>query len=732
MSEAQPLQDFFSVLRGDNFSVLKGTSMQFPVFAIGSVIEDALEKNREVWLVLQDMHKAYDSVGWHHLKASLQHIKMCERFVSFFGNIHENRVNRIMTDFGLSNSYVVHDKLDQSEVFLFLLWRIFYDLLLCEIDSRFISRSSRIESGGGFSSYFVAGAFVNNTIWVGNCQTAIQNILDIASGFFALNDISINNKKTVAIPINQSVRVASLCISGLSISIAKKGKAYRYLEIFLSIDGLSKPSLTKAHSDVHFFTNVVLRKAITDKQFLYLVLAIFFVSLSVCCKWDVMLRKGLKSKAGLPHNFPTEALCYPSLYSLKSFEQIQSEGKLAVLISFSNFFSVLECLFEHRFLDLQVLGWSPLNPLQFPITLCVSPVNNFLAGVIRIFLCNELSLANNLPNAFHSPNHFPVSSILGGSLFFNSVHSLKQFGVAFGDRLFDKKGCVVSKFLCDEGASIAISVESAYSSSLSVLDTKKFSVVFMDGSVRNYGHADVASGATAYFPAINLSVGIRVLGLLSSTMAELQAIALVLECVPSFCSVKGHSGIHGNVRADAAAKDTALSQFSLPVGVNKCFLVAKNMPVSGNAHHFVQDFWRSSCLRTYLMKTVHHQMPVVMRKQLYNKHYLGVLCLLCCEVEFSDHVFTCSYDMKIRRNILAATSADWVSFTGSYSLSSSAVLRSLDQCCLDIDLYSVLCKGFVLRDWCVEAMEVLKSKKKAVSVVVGFVGHLVELYCSKA
>ncbi|KAG9292331.1 hypothetical protein G9A89_000470, partial [Geosiphon pyriformis] len=30
-------------------------------FAIGSVIKDALKKNREVWLVLQDMRKAYNS-----------------------------------------------------------------------------------------------------------------------------------------------------------------------------------------------------------------------------------------------------------------------------------------------------------------------------------------------------------------------------------------------------------------------------------------------------------------------------------------------------------------------------------------------------------------------------------------------------------------------------------------------------------------------------------------------
>ncbi|KAG9296926.1 hypothetical protein G9A89_006881 [Geosiphon pyriformis] len=90
-------------------NVLKDMSMQSPVFAVGSVVEDALEKNKEIWLVLQDMQKVYDLVGWHHLRNSLRHIKMYKRFIKFFGSIHENRVKKVMTDFGLSDGYRVHN-----------------------------------------------------------------------------------------------------------------------------------------------------------------------------------------------------------------------------------------------------------------------------------------------------------------------------------------------------------------------------------------------------------------------------------------------------------------------------------------------------------------------------------------------------------------------------------------------------------------------------------------------
>ncbi|KAG9304265.1 hypothetical protein G9A89_019827 [Geosiphon pyriformis] len=853
----------FGVLYGDNFSVLKGTSIQSPVFAVGAVVEDALKKDRELWLVLQDMQKAYDS-----------RIKMCNKFIRFFGSIHEGRFNRVMTDFGLSDGYHVCDSLDQGE-------RIFYDPLLCEvkrheqifgyrISSKFILKSGQIEGNGGLSSYFAAGAFVDDTIW---------NILDIASEFFVINDISINNEKTVAIPINQGVRIASLSINGLPVSIAKKGKAHHYLGIFLFIKGLSKPSVAKVHFDVCFFVNVVLRKAITDKQFSYLVSAILqpivsyctqfsFVLLNVCNKWDVMLRKSLKSKTGLSHDFFNEALCYPSLYGLKFFEQVQSEEKLAALISFSNSSSILGQLFKHRLFDLQVLEWSPLNPLQFPIRLCVSPVNNFLVGMVKIFLCNELSLSNRLPNAFCSPSNFPVFSILESSLHFNSVYSLKHFGVAFGDRLFDKKGhimswatfrhwkklgprgpvlhwfMVVSDFFCGIGASLAGSVKSTCLSGVSILDFKEFFVVvsklhevwsdlfevFTDGSLKNLGSADVASGVVAFFSVIDMSIGISVNGLLSSTMAKLQAIALSLECVPSSCTVivhadsqvaidvcisemslsvpdfhsscwlercqifdlvyeknlsvhwvkvKGHSGVVGNVRADAATGDAVFFHLSLPVGVQKCFLVAKNTPVSSNTCYFVRNLYksvccawwetgpgrdvifdvlieavdwdvtvrvwhpdshmfigftsqRSSCLCMYLMKAVHQWLSVAVRKCLYDKLYPGVLCLLCHKMELLDHVFTCSYNVEVCKEVLVTAYSDWLSVVSPHGLSFFAVLQSLGWCSLDVGLYSVLCKEFVLREWCKEAVEILDSKKEAVSTVVGFVGCLVELHHSKA
>ncbi|KAG9304581.1 hypothetical protein G9A89_020145 [Geosiphon pyriformis] len=777
---------------GNNFSVLKGTFTQVLVFAVESVVEDALEKNKELWLVLQDMRKAYDFIAYD--------------------------ISRCVT--GLSS----------------FLAKIFYDPLLCEvkkhkylckywIDIKFVAKSDKVESGGGMSSFFAAEAFVDDTIWVRDCQASMQYALNIASKFFTINNISINSEKTVAISINQGIKIASLNINGQPISIAKKDETHRYLEIFLLIEGLFKLSLVKAHLNIHFFINVVLKKAITDKQFLYLV----FISSNVCHKWDALVRKGLKLKAGLLCDFLDAALHYSSLYGLKFFKQIQAESKLAAVVVFSNASDILGHLFDHRFLD-----------LQFPVKLRVSPVNNFLAGVVKIFLGNKLFLTNNLPCAFRGPGNFLMSLVLGSTSYFGFVHSLKQFGVVFGDRLLDKKSHkrldpresvsywfeITFRFLHNGGALSSGLVKTDQLSGLDILASEEFSdlhsslhelwsgffMIYTDSLLKNYGSSGVADGTAAYFPIINCSIGVRVRGLLSSILIELQTVILVLECVfssstvlvhldsqaaidacvselsllvPNFqvlcwmerrhifnlvreknlsvswIKVKDYSGVYGNVEADTAAGAATCSRFSLSIGMREWLLIAEDLVVSDNAHHFVKNMFRSVCcmhwktgpghnviqssliecmdwnatsrfsvLQSYLIKAVHHHLPVAVRKRLYDKNYPGVLCLLCREVELPDYVFFCVINANVHNKILAETAAFWVSLMDSCVSLSSAVLWFLGCCSSDISLYLAICKGFVMSNWCLEAIEILENRKLAVGIVVNFLRSIAEMhYC---
>ncbi|KAG9297051.1 hypothetical protein G9A89_000430 [Geosiphon pyriformis] len=638
----------FDVLHGNNFSVLKGMSTQLPIFAI------------ELWLVLQDMRKAYDS-------RSLVRIKMCDKFIRFFGSIHNGHTNRVMTDFGLTNGY-------HGKVFSPLLWYIFYDLLLCEVKrqesicgyrliSHFISKTGRAEFQAGLSSFLV-----------GSSQAATQYILNIASEFFHLNNISINNDKTVAILINCRVTALYLIISGMPISIAKRGEPHHYLGIFLSSDGLSKPSLVKVHSDVQFFINLILRKVISNKQFAYLVSSILFPIVSYRIQFNALICKGLKSKSELPLDFLNDALHHPFLYNLKTFEQIQAESKSASVIAFANSIGVLGHLFFHRSHDLQVLSWHPHYPLLFSVCVRVSLSNNFLAGVVCIFSGCDLSLGGSLAGVFRLWCGTSMSLVLNEMIFFKCVSSFRHYGIAFVEQLCDRNGIAFDwktfkhwkrldpcslvsswfnlsiRFLNGVASLYGCSPHEGVGGFFNIRQSLGFGVicnnllgvraihlsVYTDGFLSNLGTVDMLADAAVFFENINSGLDMGVSGLVSSTLAELQAIALALECVlfsrsavidacrlesllvgPDFknhcwiehcyianiihyknldvnwIKVKGHLGVSDNKCVDALAMNTAFFAWHLPHLVSERFLKAGVNMVSGNSRHFVRDVFRS-------------------------------------------------------------------------------------------------------------------------------------------
>ncbi|KAG9290827.1 hypothetical protein G9A89_010976 [Geosiphon pyriformis] len=641
-----------NVLCRDNFLVLKGTSIQSLIFVVESVVENALKKSRKLWL----------------------RIKMCERFVRFFGSIHNGCKNKVMTDFGLSKGY--------------------------KVDSKFVARTYKVELNTGLTSYLAAGAFVDNTIWVGNCCTVTQNILNIASEFFKLMDISINTEKTVAISINPRTSNTFLEVSKSSILITKSGEA---------------------NSDVKFFSSMVLCKAIMNKQFSYLVLAVLqsimeyrtqfsFVSRSICEKWDYIIRKGLKSKANLFRDFSNEVVHHSSFYNLKPFEQ--------------------------------VLGWVFWNSLQFPVKLMINSMNNFLAGVAKNFLCNGISLANSLLNAFCFKRGFSVLDVLGQTMYLWICRSLKHFGIIFNGGLVKS-----SSFAFEFSSKLDVSDMDHFGFVHSSLKDASLPMilVYTDGSVKGFGTSNAVRRTAAYFSDLSLHIGVEVHDMLSSTLAEMQAVVLAFECIPAsldacqaklsnlvkyknisvtWLKVKGHSGILDNEHANWLADLVTSSRLVLSANVKENFLMADGKIISDNARCFTRltnntvrrfqwEFgsglsvvdplrvgninwvcialvWHpdshmstgyisrtTTSLHTYLMKALHRKLPIAVKKHLYDQSYPSVFCVRCGE-----------------------SLASFVSNGG---------------------LYTSLCKCLVFEDWLAEAKVSFVNTKLAMSNLVKFV-----------
>ncbi|KAG9286135.1 hypothetical protein G9A89_010149 [Geosiphon pyriformis] len=649
--------------------------------------------------------------------------------------------------------------------------------------SRFVTKTGSIKSQTRLSSFFTAGAFVNDMIWVGSSQAATQHILNIASEFFHINDISINNDKTIAIPINCRTRAPSLFISEFPISIAKSSELHHYLGIFLSFEGLSKPSLAKAHSDVCFFTNLVLRKAVSDKQFLYLVSAVLhpiigyrtqfsFVSVSVCNKLNSLVCKGLKSKSGLPFNFSNNTIHHPSFYGLKSFAQIQSESKVTSLISFANSTRILGYLFSHRSHNLQVLCWHPVHSLS----------------VLVRYPCLTFSASLDLSSFFFHSGDMALSLLINSAIVM-WWKRLDPHGLTF-------EWFVLSiKFLLDTLSSHALSPTLVDVGLQSVLVSPGFMLVrnqlsrishddisvYMDGSLTNLGTRNCTAGTGVFFSNIDLGLDIGVLGLLSSTLAEMQAIALALECVPSSSSVRLFSDsqaalnackselglvcldfrnlcwverqlIVNTIRdrnlmvewhkvkvhfADAIVRASSHSGWFLPSHLNACFLLANKIG-SGSKFLFtsllVDIDWLYSSLVWHPdshMAAGHTSKPTADAHTFFMKAlhhqlpvvYPSVLCLYCDKMETSDHVFSCEIDKSVHLQILNTRFKSWVKLFGLF-LFSSCVLQLLSSCASNVSVSMALFKEFVFSDWSREAVNVFKTPKVANLNIVEFVRSL--------
>src|ERR1043165_3786280 len=118
------------VLKGPNYAGLPGNSTEQPVHILNMIMEEAKEKNKEVWILLQDMKKAFDSVPLESLELALQRVKIPVKITKYILNLFHKRQLRIITAYGQIEKIIAVDGIDQGEVISSLIWHLFYDPLL--------------------------------------------------------------------------------------------------------------------------------------------------------------------------------------------------------------------------------------------------------------------------------------------------------------------------------------------------------------------------------------------------------------------------------------------------------------------------------------------------------------------------------------------------------------------------------------------------------------------------
>src|SRR3989440_163677 len=199
------LMSLHPILKGQQFAAKPGASTMEPIRIMNEIIDDAKENNKELWILFQDLSKCYDRVDINILRRAMCRIKLPESFTNLITSLFIKRTNCVFTEYGLTDRYPVLVGIDQGEVISPLLWCIYYDPLLSEIQNRNLGYkmdhsylqnvydpSSRVSRNLSIPAL----AYMDDTNWISDSKANLTSILNLAQSFFHLTHIRINHFKT--------------------------------------------------------------------------------------------------------------------------------------------------------------------------------------------------------------------------------------------------------------------------------------------------------------------------------------------------------------------------------------------------------------------------------------------------------------------------------------------------------------------------------------------------------
>ena len=105
-----------SILNKTQFVGLPGSSTFEPLRIVNKIIQDAKESNNELWILFQDLSKAYDRVNIKMLTKAMERLKLPLSFIQLIANLFTDRENEVFTAVGTTPFYKVLTGIDQGEV----------------------------------------------------------------------------------------------------------------------------------------------------------------------------------------------------------------------------------------------------------------------------------------------------------------------------------------------------------------------------------------------------------------------------------------------------------------------------------------------------------------------------------------------------------------------------------------------------------------------------------------
>ncbi|GBC15251.2 RNA-directed DNA polymerase from mobile element jockey-like [Rhizophagus irregularis DAOM 181602=DAOM 197198] len=383
------------VLKGGNFAGLPGGSCRDPIITLESIIHDADVNKNPLWILSQDISKAFDSVDLTMLRFALERIRLPASAVKFILSLFMKRTNRVFTAHGSTPAYRVRIGIDQGEVISPLLWIIYIDPLLTILknemmDPYVLSTPSLIDSPSPFLDLKINNlVFMDDSTLIFSSKAGMEFMLSITEEFYQINNTSANHNKYVLItnslpltsnsvisPITFNLDLSSLnSVPSIIITPISMTTSFRFLGVWFNIKNSRDFVKKQLKRECCLFAATIRPAKLSSKQVVYLHNAVLIPKLeyrmqvthlseSDCHLITRSIRSVVKHKANFSRSLPNSILFLSHALGLINLFAHQRQCHITNLFLMANSSSVfIQSLFIYRLCLIQYNFLIPISPL---------------------------------------------------------------------------------------------------------------------------------------------------------------------------------------------------------------------------------------------------------------------------------------------------------------------------------------------------------------------------------
>ncbi|GET63421.1 hypothetical protein RIR_jg28669.t2 [Rhizophagus irregularis DAOM 181602=DAOM 197198] len=248
------------VLQGGNFAGLPGGSTDIPIKMLDAIIHQRRfdkSDDQELWIVSQDISKAFDSIDLNMLRLALIRLHIPSLLIKFILNLFTRRNNKIITHHGDTSGYRVRIGINQGEIISPLLWVIYLDPLLTTLNREacdpFTLKSSALldYSPLEYEQHNLPVShitFMDDSTLIASSKQGIEDRLSITAEFYTLNNTQANSAKYILLSSEQFsqtimfdlspsplIMTSTLTLKALSLS-----SSFRFLGVWFCLSASSR------------------------------------------------------------------------------------------------------------------------------------------------------------------------------------------------------------------------------------------------------------------------------------------------------------------------------------------------------------------------------------------------------------------------------------------------------------------------------------------------------------